>query len=179
MRLITDPEELAAAERFLTRAQEVARKRATCTRAKCGAVIVRDGEVIGEGYNSPPAEDESQRRCANAKDGYHPKVTDKTCCVHAEERAIMDALRKGNGERLRGATLYFARYYADGAMRRMGDKDGKAQPYCTICTKMMHDVGIAEFVLFHRDGVVAIPAPEYLERSYGYGSYSWGIEKSA
>jgi hypothetical protein len=35
---------------------------------------------------------ENQRRCSNDKDKYNKKVTDKTCCVHAEQRAIMNAL---------------------------------------------------------------------------------------
>ena len=140
---------------------------ATCERAKCGAIIVREGEVIGRGINSP-AGDESQRRCSIEKDSYDKKVTDKTCCVHAEQRAVMDALRS-SPEKLRGAQMYFARFYANGERRLNG---GKNQLYCTICTKMMFDVGITDFILAHEDGVADYPAPEYLEKSFDYGKAS-------
>ena len=33
------------------------------------------------------------KRCTCDKASYHRKVTDKTCCIHAEQRAIMNALR--------------------------------------------------------------------------------------
>lgn len=37
---------------YMELAADQARK-ATCTDARCGAVIVKDGEVIGKGFNSP------------------------------------------------------------------------------------------------------------------------------
>lgn len=80
----------------------------TCNAAHCGSVIVQNDEIIGRGFNSPPLNLESQRRCEHSKDSYHPKVTDKTCCVHAEQRAIMDALKK-NPDKLAGSRLYFVR----------------------------------------------------------------------
>lgn len=51
---------------------------------------------------------EDQRQCSCSKDSYHKKVTDKTCCIHAEQRAIMDALRK-NPDKIAGSRLYFIR----------------------------------------------------------------------
>jgi len=66
---------------------------ATCQRSRCGSVIVQDGQIIGSGYNTPPHNLESQRRCSCAKENYHRKVTDKSCCMHAEQRAIIDALQ--------------------------------------------------------------------------------------
>lgn len=136
-------------------------RRATCTRSRCGSVIVMDAVIIGKGHNSPPGDDESQRRCANGKEDYHPKVTDKTCCIHAEQRAIMDALRNNPGK-LAGATLYFVRL--DGK----GEKSIAGKPYCTICSKMALDVGIKEFVLWHKEGIVAYGAEEYNDLSYAF-----------
>lgn len=132
MRIIADPSELAFVETCYSRAVEVAKK-ATCGRSKCGSVIVRDGKIIGEGFNSPALSLESRRRCACAKSDLHPKVTDKTCCVHAEQRAIMDALAK-NPEKIKGSTLYFIRLDDEGFPKRSGE------PYCTICSKMSLDV---------------------------------------
>ncbi|MFP4119123.1 MAG: deaminase [Candidatus Woesearchaeota archaeon] len=147
-------------KRFMELAVEEALK-ATCERSRCGSVIVADGEVIGKGYNSPPGELESQRRCSNTKTMYHQKVTDKTCCVHAEQRAIMDALQK-NPEKIRGSRLYFIRLDDDGKMSFAG------KPYCTICSKMALDVGIKEFVLYHEDGITAYETDEYNDLSYSY-----------
>lgn len=136
---------------------------ATCTDARCGAVIVADNVVIGRGYNSPPGERESQRRCARHKDSYHRKVTDKTCCVHAEQRAIIDALRT-RPDKLAGSTLYFVRIDAEGAVAPSGT------PYCTICSKMALDVGIAYFALMHADGIRLHDTQEYNTLSYAYQS---------
>ena len=81
-------------------------KQSTCLRAKCGCVIISNNEIIGKGFNSPPSNLESQRRCNNHKENYDKKTTDKTCCIHAEQRAMFDAL-KNNSEKLQGSKLYF------------------------------------------------------------------------
>lgn len=133
----------------------------TCNRSRCGSVIVKDGEVIGGGFNSPPNEDESQRRCSVKKDAYHQKVTDKTCCVHAEQRAVMDALQK-NPSKLTGSRLYFIR------LDEEGNKKRSDMPYCTICSKMALDAGVAEFVLWHEDGVCVYDTNEYNDISFKY-----------
>jgi len=132
-----------------------------CNRSKCGSVIVKDNAIIGRGYNSPPLDKESQRRCSCSKDSYHKKVTDKTCCMHAEERAIIDALKK-NAEEIRGARLYFLRL----DKKDMPVKSGK--PYCTICSKMALDVGIEEFVLWHEEGIAVYTTDEYNTLSFQY-----------
>ncbi|MFW5704969.1 MAG: hypothetical protein ACOCXG_03925 [Nanoarchaeota archaeon] len=137
-------------------------KQATCTRSKCGSIIVKDNEIIGRGFNSPPQELKTQRRCKNQKSEYHKKVTDKTCCIHAEQRAIMDAL-KNYPNKIKGSRLYFI---------RLDENDEKAlvagKPYCTICSKMALDVGISEFVLWHDYGIIAYDTQEYNNLSYEY-----------
>jgi len=154
-------EEEKNALRYMAKAIEVAQK-ATCQRSRCGSVIVQLDEIVGSGFNSPPQDIEEQRRCSFEKDSYHKKVTDKTCCVHAEQRAIMDALRK-NPEKLPGSSLYFIRLDDNELPSRAGE------PYCTICSKMALDVGIAEFVLWHDKGVFAYDAKEYNQLSFQYG----------
>lgn len=166
MKYILNENETAIALRYIEEAKREAQK-ATCTRAKCGAVIVKSDEIIGRGFNSPPGNNEKERRCEIKKSEYDQKMTDKTCCVHAEQRAVMDALGN-NPDKLKGAKLYFARFSADGRPRLLG---GEIQLYCTICTKMMFDVGIAEFILLHQEGVCAYAADEYVDRSFSYGKY--------
>lgn len=159
MRRLTGAEEQSALK-LLVAATEVALN-STCQRSRCGAIIVKDDEMIGSGFNSPPGNEESQRRCTVAKSSYHPKVTDKTCCVHAEQRAIIDALRK-NPEQITGSRLYFVRLNEDGQPQRSG------APYCTICSKMALDSGIAEFVLWHEEGITVYETAEYNLLSFQY-----------
>lgn len=162
MRLIADSAELTLVQKAYARAVEVARN-ASCGRSKCGSVIVRDGAIIGEGFNSPAGGLESRRRCACAKSELDPKVTDKTCCVHAEQRAVMDALAR-NPEKVSGSTLYFIRLDSEGNPKISGE------PYCTICSKMSLDAGIAEFVLWKPEGYVAYGTEEYDRISHEYVS---------
>ena len=46
-------------------------KNAKCHRSKCGAILVKNGEIIGVGINHPPGNLESQRRCHIKKDEYN------------------------------------------------------------------------------------------------------------
>jgi len=132
-----------------------------CEQARCGCVIVKDEKIIGKGFNSPPAELESQRRCSNSKKDFNNKVTDKTCCMHAEQRAIIDTL-KNNHDLIKEADLYFIR------IDKEGIKIPAGKPYCTICSKMALDVGIKNFILFHKQGIRFYDAQEYNDLSFGF-----------
>ena len=151
----------AESNNALKQAIDVAKK-ATCQRSKCGAVIIRNNEVLGSGFNSPPANLENQRRCSNSKDDYNKKITDKTCCIHAEQRAIFDAL-KNNSDKILGSRLYFIRLGEDEKPKFSGE------PYCTICSKMALDQGIKEFVLWTDKGFCVYDTEEYNDISYNYG----------
>jgi len=135
--------------------------KSTCARSKCGSVIVKDKEIIGRGFNSPPKNLESQARCECDKSNFHEKVTDKTCCIHAEQRAVMDTL-KNHPEKLSGSRLYFIRLDGDGEISFAG------KPYCTICSKMALDTGIKEFVLYHAEGICIYDTEEYNDLSFNY-----------
>ena len=91
MRYIIDDHEREDAMRWMSVSADMARQ-AMCRDARCGSVIVKDNVLIGSAYNAPAGGLESQRRCHIPKTAYHIRVTDKTCCVHAEQRAIMDAV---------------------------------------------------------------------------------------
>jgi deoxycytidylate deaminase len=144
---------------WMNKAAEVAGK-ALCFQAKCGAVIVRNGEVVGEGYNAPPLDKEENRMCDKELGPGKPNY-DHTCCLHAEWRAIMDALRR-NPEKIKGAKLYFTRVDQNGQIKKSG------KPYCTVCSRMALDAGIDKFVLWHEEGICEYPAEEYNRLSYEY-----------
>ena len=144
---------------WMNEAAKVAEK-AMCLKAKCGTVIVMNGEIIGEGYNAPPLDKEENRMCDKTFGPGKPKY-DKTCCIHAEWRAIMDALRR-NPEKLAGSKLYFTRIDENGEIKRSGP------PLCTVCSRMALDAGIEKFVLWHEEGIHEYPTKEYNQLSYEY-----------
>lgn len=149
----------AEAVQWMERAAEIAQN-ALCLKAKCGTVIVKDDEIIGEGYNAPPLDREENRMCDKEVCSGKPNY-DKTCCMHAEWRAIMDGLKR-NSEKLKGSTLYFTRVDDDGKIKKSG------KPYCTVCSRMALDAGIEKFVLWHEDGIQEYPTDEYNRLSYEY-----------
>lgn len=155
MKILTDKQHTE----WMQAAGEVA-ARSTCQRARCGTVLVKDGEIIGRGYNNPPQNTEDNRKCDIKETLPESFKSDKTGCVHAEQRAIMDALRKGND--LSGSWLYFTRIDEDGSLLKSG------QPYCTICSKLALDSGVDTFVLWHEDGITAYDTQEYNDLSFEY-----------
>jgi len=159
MRYLSGNEEKKARE-YIEKAAQIALN-SSCERAKCGSIIIKNNEIIGGGFNSPPQNKESQRRCSHSKKAYSKKVTDKTCCIHAEQRAIVDALGN-NPNKLIGSILYFIRLDKNGAPSPAG------KPYCTHCSKLALDVGISEFVLFHEEGICVYDADEYNLLSFQY-----------
>lgn len=140
------------------KAAEVARD-SKCKRHKCGSIVVNNGRIIGAGFNSPAGEENA--RCEVLKKDYGQKVTDKTCCVHAEQRAIMDVLCR-NSDKIKGSRLYFVRLSKNGEISFAGE------PYCTICSKMALDVGIKEFVLYRKEGICVYDTKEYNDLSFRY-----------
>ncbi|MFH1129247.1 MAG: deaminase [Patescibacteria group bacterium] len=144
---------------WMCEAKKVAQK-ALCHKAKCGAVIVNDNKIIGQGYNAPPLDQEDNRVCGKEFGSGKPKY-DKTCCMHAEWRAIIDAL-KINPDRLKGSKLYFVRVDENGEIKKSG------KPYCTVCSRMALDAEIAYFLLWHEEGICEYPTQEYNQLSYQY-----------
>ncbi len=153
-------QELQECNHFLDLASKIALQ-ATCLRDKCWSIIVKDKEIIWSGFNSPPANQENQRRCNVDKSKYHPKVKDTTCCIHAEQRAIIDTL-KTNPDKITWSRLYFVRLNIDGNIEPAG------KPYCTICSKMTLDSWISEFVLLHPEWVCIYDTDEYNKLSFEY-----------
>lgn len=151
-------DEFLAIKPYFEMAAEVA-KDATCLRAKCGSVIVKNSIVIGTGFNSPALNLEDQRVCeAEMNTTAKPKY-DKTCCIHAEWRAVLDAC-KTSADRLAGSVLYFMRIDEHGAFTDAGD------PFCTVCSRFTMEAGIGEFALYNRDGADIYSLDEYNKKSY-------------
>jgi deoxycytidylate deaminase len=134
---------------------------ATCFRARCGSIIVsKDGIMIGRGFNAPPLNDENQRKCSETYDSTRKPKSDKTCCVHAEWNAILNASIH-NGLHMAGSTLYFMRVDEDGKFTNAGE------PYCTVCSRLALQSGVSVFGLWE-NGPRMIPTDLYNEMSYAY-----------
>jgi hypothetical protein len=58
--------------------------------------------------------------------------------------------------------MYYAHIDSEGNLEASG------KPYCTQCSNYVLDVGIAEFILQHEDGIYAYTAEEYNNLSYAY-----------
>ncbi len=155
MNWLSGDEEKKAIE-YIIKAAEIA-SNSNCLRSKCGSVIVKDDIIIGCGFNSPP-QNITLDYCLKDELSDDFK-SDKTCCVHAEQRAIMDALRN-NEDKIIGSRLYFIRLDKNKKIKKAGE------PYCTICSKMALDVGIDEFVLWHEEGICVYDTYEYNSRSF-------------
>ena len=153
-----DGEDFDAIRPYFEQAAEVA-SQAMCLRAKCGSVIVNNLEIIGRGFNAPPLGDKAQRLCDVELDTATKPKYDKTCCVHAEWQAILDAC-KTNADKLAGSVLYFMRIDSDGNFTDAGE------PFCTVCSRLSVESGIAEFALYNNQGADIYPVAEYNRRSY-------------
>jgi deoxycytidylate deaminase len=134
-------------------------KDATCLRAKCGSIIVKDSIIIGQGFNSPALDNEDQRLCAAEMDTTLKPKYDKTCCIHAEWRAVLDAC-KTNADKIGGSVLYFMRINEAGEFTDAGD------PFCTVCSRLTMEAGVSEFALYNNGGADIYPLDEYNLKSY-------------
>lgn len=158
MHYLTNSQELKRAHHYMDQAITLATF-SCCLRSKCGAVIVKDNQLIGSGFNSPPLNIPLEQ-CI--KDSLPPDFkSDKTCCIHAEQRAIYDALAS-NPTKLPGSRLYFIR------IDENSNKLYSGQPYCTMCSKAALDTEIAEFVLWHKEGIAVYNTKEYNDLSFKF-----------
>jgi deoxycytidylate deaminase len=145
---------------FFEEAGKVATQ-ALCLRDKCGAVIVKNNSIIGAGYNAPPCDDVRFRKCElDLRVSKKPK-SDRTCCLHAEWRAILDAVKKAGD--IAGSTLYFVRVNTDGVI-----KESDGVPYCTVCSRLALDVGVTSFCLWTKDGAKCYGTDVYNDISYQF-----------
>ena len=113
---------------YMDMAYEQAEK-STCLRAKVGAVLVKDGKVIAQGYNNVVG---GVKDCVDVgciRDIMHiPSGTRREVCraICAEQLAISEAAR--NGVEVDGSTAYITTFP------------------CHICAKLLVSSGISEII---------------------------------
>lgn len=149
-------EEAKEAEEFIKVAAKEAEK-STCKKSKRGAVIVKNKEIIGKGFNKVTLEkfcDPCIRE--NIRDNSRAELCS---ALHAEQVAILDALKKGKS--LEGSRMFHVKV-----------KDGEIRPSedvsCTVCSRLVLEAGISEFVLLNKKGFVLFDSKEFNEKSFEY-----------
>ena len=157
--------EMKTHEYYFQKAAEQARL-ATCYRAKCGSVIVsKRGLIIGKGFNAPPLYDDKLRTCfVDWNLSIKPKF-DKTCCIHAEWNAMIDAM-KNHGNEIDGGALYFARVDENGEL-----KVSSGKPHCTTCSRLALQTGLKTFGLWTGEPKI------WNVRDYNNESYNYYAQK--
>ena len=104
-------------------------KKSSCFRAKVGAVLVKDGLVVAQGYNNMTGgiNDCAEVGCIREKLNI-PSGTRREVCraICAEQVAISEAAR--NGVELDGSVAYITTYP------------------CHICAKLLVSSGVSEIV---------------------------------
>ena len=155
MRYLTKEESKQAQEHILVAVEEA--NKSTCKKSQRGAVIVKNGEIIGRGYNKVTIE-EFCDPCIREHITDNSRV--ELCSAsHAEQLAIIDALKKGKD--LEGSRMYHIKV-----------KDGKIRPSedvsCTVCSRLVLEVGISDFVLLQKKGLALYSAEEFNRKSFDY-----------
>ena len=135
-------------EYYMKIAGEVA-SRSTCYRAKHGAIIVKDDQIISTGYLGAPRKTsdcwergQCLRELLNIPHGQRYELCRS---VHAEQNAIINAARAGVS--LLGSTMYLYSTVI---------RDGQEQPQdaypCFLCKKMIINAGLTQLVSRQADG---------------------------
>lgn len=141
-----------------------ASQKSRCLKRPRGAVIVKNGLVIGEGANAP-ADNHTCNNCL--RDKKKPKLfstfnTEPCYSVHAEQRAIINAFKSGYSD-LAECEMYFVRT-ENGKISPTDDG-----PSCTICSKLILESGIKSFIYETlNDGIVELSAKEFNDLSFDY-----------
>ena len=121
---------------------------------------MKNGKLISEGFNSPPQNKLELSTCLNEYDIPLGFRHDRTCCIHAEQRAIQNAMKAGQDTN--GAKIYFI------AIDDKGNKIMATDMKCTICSRAVLDAGIKEFIFFCREGIRSYNPEEVDKLSYQY-----------
>ncbi len=102
-----------------------------CIKGKVGAIIVKDGKILGKGNNFIPdgITPCTEKTCLRKINHIHQGQNQELCrAIHAEQSAILNALLKKNS--LKGSTLYTTKFP------------------CTICTRMIIYMGVKKVIYY-------------------------------
>ena len=153
MRYLED-EEAKEAEKIIRIAAEEAKK-SKCKISQRGAIIVKNNRIIGKGHNKVTLEKYCNPCIRENIEG--SERVELCSAIHAEQMAILDALKQG--EKLEGSRMFHIKV-----------KDGKIKTSnktsCTVCSRLILEAGVSEFVLFRKEGFSLYNAEELNKKSF-------------
>ena len=122
--------------------------RSSCTRAKYGAIVVKNDAIVSTGYNGPIRGGVNCYEYGCIKDILdlpHGRSYDLCPAVHGEENAILNAAR--NGSSVLGGTLY---------LYGLDPKTGMAidSVPCDRCKRAIINSGIVKVITINANGAI-------------------------
>ena len=159
MRYPTGKDEIEKIKNYMRLAAGEAKK-STCKKSQRGAIIVKDNEIIGRGYNKVTL-DSLCNPCIREDIKDNNKV--ELCyAIHAEQMAIIDAInnKAKTGRFLNGSRMYNIKL-------KNGEMIPSGEPSCTVCSRMIYVAGI-EVVLWTENGFAIYEPREFNEASFRY-----------
>ncbi|MDB5478510.1 MAG: hypothetical protein JWM96_1005 [Alphaproteobacteria bacterium] len=152
--------ELLQAQAWLEQAAIIARK-SHCCRRRCGSILVdRTGNILAAAENKLPGKPGQAEIHCNPYQLHEDFKSDKGCCIHSEERLVMQALAEGKD--FAGSTLVFT------SVDEAGQRLQSGRPYCTICSKIALEAGVNWWILEHEEGIIRYEAAAYNTISFSY-----------
>lgn len=151
---ILEGQETKEAWRYIEEAAKEAKK-STCKASQRGVVIIKNGEVIGRGYNKITLKkycDPCIRENLNGSER-----VELCSAIHAEQIAILDALKRG--ESLEGSRMFHIRV-------KDNEITTSNKTSCTVCSRFILESGVSEFVLYTPKGFALYSAEELNEKSF-------------
>lgn len=156
MRYIEDEKQKNRYMAYFELAAEQAKK-SFCSKSQRGAVLVKNGEVIGRGY-IVPTDFDLCNPCIreNIKDNSRQELCS---AIHAEQMAILNALQIGK-ESLAGSLMFHVKV-------KNCKMVPSGKPSCTICSRLIKFYDI-RFVLWHPEGIAVYEPEEFNRLSFEY-----------
>lgn len=130
--LSINPDRIELDEAYMQMA-EVWAKRSKANRLQVGALLVKDRQIISDGYNGMPAgsaDDVCEFYEYHERDDVPPAIRTKPIVLHAESNALLK-ISKNGGTGAEGATLYTT--YSP----------------CPECAKLIKQSGVSRVVYRH------------------------------
>ncbi|MCL4387115.1 MAG: deaminase [Patescibacteria group bacterium] len=146
--------------KYLKIASKASSKACCLKTKKRGAIIVKNGKVLGKGANRP-ADNYICKKCLRdrAKSLKFGEFNTEPCrSIHAEQRAIIDSYQNGYKD-LSDSKMYFCQV-------KEGELQSASGFSCTICSKLILESKIKSFIMILNGEVTEVSAKEMNDKSF-------------
>lgn len=145
---------------YLELARQLARQ-SNCKKIHYGAIIVKDGLVLGRGFNQPVnlPEDMGIKCClrVNIESGTR---TEQCLATHAEEVSVLNSLALGFN--IEDASLYLAKESSDGKILYFDT----SIICCSHCSRILYYMKIKEVIVGKTTGIEHVSINDVIKLAY-------------